>query len=229
MAVQNESTTFIPSLHGFHFVNSFALTWDMFGRKGNGLSWNLGFCGGMCFAALDRLYSNKPVPAIVKPPIEGAQLFNELLQRECASLFPIHWEKFYELQCLADSGPAPMISLGLMSKLDLPMVKKSIDQGRPKTLGVICVDGHTGNPTDNHQVLAISYRYDTSSNGLTINIYDPNYPDDDDVYISMDTGLPNNSINISHSKGDPIRGIFAIKYFPPEIETPRAAGSNVAP
>jgi hypothetical protein len=219
MELQNESTKFIPSLHGFHFANNFNLTWDMFGLKGNGLSWNLGLCGGMCVTALDRFYSNKPVPVMANPPVEGTELFKEILERECASLFPVHWDKFYELQCLKDFGPAPMITLGLMTKSDVPMVKKSIEQDRPKTLGLICVDGSTANPTDNHQVLATGYRYDTNSKDLTIDIYDPNYPDEDDIHISMNTGLPDNAINISHSKGDPIRGFFAIKYFPPEIES----------
>ena len=179
----------------------------------------MGLCGGMCVAALDRFYSGKLVPVMANPPVEGTELFNEILERECASLFPVHWDKFYELQCLEDSGPNPMISLGLMTKSDVPMVTKSIEQDRPKTIGLICVDGPKGNPADNHQVLAIGYRYDTSSEDLTINIYDPNYPDEDDIHISMNTGLPNNEINISHSKGDPIRGFFAIKYFPPEIES----------
>ena len=61
-----------------------------------------------------------------------------------------------------------------------PKIRREIDEGRLAMLGLIRVAGM--NPfklTGNHQVIAYGYAED--GRGVTLRIYDPNWPDSDDV------------------------------------------------
>jgi hypothetical protein len=66
--------------------------------------------------------------------------------------------------------------------------------------------------TDNHIVLATGYRLDDSTGQVTINIYDPNYPNDDNVTISITLGQKDSKLSANHSKGTPLRGFFHWPY-----------------
>ncbi|MBN1274580.1 MAG: hypothetical protein JXB26_20145 [Candidatus Aminicenantes bacterium] len=109
----------------------------------------------------------------------------------CWGLKRIHNENFH----------GQIAHLDRVTKLQIATLRKSIDKGKPITMGLICVKGVTADSSKHHQVLATGYRYETKSKDLRIHIYDPNYPDKDDVYILLNLGMPNNFINISHSKG----------------------------
>ena len=67
----------------------------------------------------------------------------------------------------------------------LPGIVRAIDAGRLPLVGLV---RHTGaSPwamTDSHQVLAFAYATDDPS--TTLRIYDPNWPDRDDVTITLD-------------------------------------------
>ena len=67
---------------------------------------------------------------------------------------------------------------------------------------------HTGwNPfalTKDHQVLAYAYATDDATGATTIRLYDPNWPDRDDITITVDAfGLRQNS-------GEPLVGFFVL-------------------
>ncbi|MCU0639956.1 MAG: hypothetical protein MUF59_08815, partial [Candidatus Krumholzibacteria bacterium] len=64
----------------------------------------------------------------------------------------------------------------------------------------------------NHNVLATGYKLDESTHKLAISIYDPNYPDDDGVSISITLQQDDSRLSASHSKNDPMRGFFVWEY-----------------
>jgi hypothetical protein len=65
---------------------------------------------------------------------------------------------------------------------------------------------------DNHVVLATGYILDESTGKLSISVYDPNYPNDDSVTISIVLGQEDSALSARHSKGDHVRGFFNWPY-----------------
>jgi hypothetical protein len=77
-----------------------------------------------------------------------------------------------------------------------PRIKADLDGGRLCPIALIEVK--TTDPTmmgNNHQVL--SYGYDLDGTSLTIHIYDPNFPRDDNRTISLDIGDPQHTTPVS--------------------------------
>lgn len=77
--------------------------------------------------------------------------------------------------------------------------QKDLDNGKLSPLGLVRVKSL--NPFEirrNHQVLA--YGYDLIENNLSIHIYDPNFPNDDVVTLSLNIGKPESPTSVIHSK-----------------------------
>ena len=92
-------------------------------------------------------------------------------------------------------------------------VRAGIDSGHPCPLALVRV--HSANPADlghNHQVLA--YGYEDADSVTTVHIYDPNWPDDDGVTITFDTGHSGHTTDFTHSHdtAPPILGFFVTPY-----------------
>ncbi len=71
-------------------------------------------------------------------------------------------------------------------EVEWPRIRAAIDAGRLPMLGL--VRHHGWNPFDltkDHQVLAYGYEIDDASGAITIRIYDPNWPDRDDVTVTV--------------------------------------------
>ena len=71
-----------------------------------------------------------------------------------------------------------------MVRDEWPRIKASLDLGHPMPLGLVKVK--SDNPHDlgkNHQALA--YGYDIDGTNVTLWLYDPNYPDRDDVRLQL--------------------------------------------
>jgi hypothetical protein len=73
---------------------------------------------------------------------------------------------------------------------------------------------------NNHQVLA--YGYDLNGNDLTIYIYDPNYPNRNNVTISLNIGDPQHTTPVRQSTGETLYAFFRPDYgfSPPPITSP---------
>ena len=71
--------------------------------------------------------------------------------------------------------------------------------------------------TMNHQVMAWGYAED--GRGVTLDLYDPNWPDRDDVTITIQLDPALRPAGLSQSTGEPLLGWFVLPYTP---ETPRA-------
>jgi len=207
---------FKPSVHGFEFPNIFKLKLDvpiMFLPK---FSTVFGLCGGMSLTAADFYTHQSSLTRVGKVPANGSTLFNHLFSQQLRSFGEsfIYVGKFFTWWMLQSTLQVQQTSLQEWSKL-----KKLLDQGKPTTLGLVYVDSGTGKLWDNHQILAYDYEQ-ASPTELYINIYDPNYPKRDDVFIkatlntvSTSTRKVNRLVCEQHvpdSRVKTIRGFFVI-------------------
>jgi hypothetical protein len=200
-----KTPTFQPQKHGFHFVNSFTISPDILGVDLG--SWNMGLCGGMCAAALNRFRNNTDIPDTTEIPVQGTALYDELLRRQIRTLFNI-LDDIYDWQSAPDEEHwHRKRSVGARTKKEWWKLKNELDNDTPAILVLIREEGYLANPTLNHQVLAIGYEYDPTTKDLQIQVYDPNYPDETNT-LSMSLGLPNSQLNASASTGERVRGFF---------------------
>ena len=94
------TTKFDPATHGFRFANSFEIDPAMFGST-TLKKWNMGLCGGMCSAAIDRFLKDTPIPALDHPPAQKCpelDFFYELFGRQMLTLYPVNWIKVLSWQ-----------------------------------------------------------------------------------------------------------------------------------
>lgn len=197
---------FLPSVHGLHFVNRFAPGPTVrlgildprrigFGDAAAGL------CGGMCEFVAARFEAALPVPAASVEPPNDSLLFRLLVRHQVRSL---DWLR----------GPLRFWWMGMRGPrwakrrtvdVELPRIVARIDAGRLVRVGLV---RHTGwNPkasTTSHQVLAFAYARRPEPGSATLRLYDPNWPDRDDITLSVSpTGL-------HQSTGEPLLGLLAL-------------------
>ena len=102
-----------------------------------------------------------------------------------------------------------------IKRYEIPKVRSDIDQKKPTVLALVRVKG-ISDPTKNHQVLAIGYEFDEGAEMMTVNIYDPNYPKQQQA-LTMDLSDPGKGIDLQHSSDGTQRGFFKLDY---KQETP---------
>jgi hypothetical protein len=221
---------FLPSTSGFHFPNAFdhvpALTVRLLGHEvGLGDAAN-GLCGGMAYAVRDLYQAGREPPPDTRPPSKGP-LFDYLVERLFAS-FDLPGGVLTYLHLMSPSLPdgetwfsehglAPHGRAWVTVREQWPRIRRDLDEGRLSPLGLVQV--RSADPRKlgvNHQVLA--YGYDTSGpqdTEVTLHIYDPNYPDVDDVTFGFDTAHPDLATPIRRSHGSlPLLAIFRTRYRP---------------
>lgn len=217
------ATSFLPSKHGLHFPNWWPPgTPDLIVHTpigdvpiGNA---NAGLCGGMCFTARDLFDANRQPPADTTSPPGGSALTTYLTWRLLASWnIPAGVLTYYYWANTPDHDTMIGVRHGVARMTiedQIPQVTASIDAGRPCALGLVTV--YSADPTmlgHCHQVLA--YAYERSGTYFKAHVYDPNSPDDDNVYVGLDTSDPGQTTPIDNNVnlGDlPIRGFFFTQY-----------------
>jgi hypothetical protein len=193
---ENPSVEFLPSTHGFKFLNSFSgyflpYSTPAFMTSGK-VSSKYGLCGGMCAAAYDFILSGRPIPPDKDVPKQGTRLQRYLFQREMDSLGGLGKEivKVAQWTSLPDDTP-----VGIMRRTmdEFNQFRRKLDEKNPVILALIYE--HATNLGElsrlifnNHQVLAYAYQQDASGE-LMIDIYDPNLPGRDDVTIQSEPML----------------------------------------
>jgi hypothetical protein len=218
----NAVLDFRPSRHGFHFVNRFEP--GLVQRILEPRSSVMGLCGGMVYTVADLFERRIDPPPDRDPPARGTRRFRALYRRQLESFdwgrLPL---RFWRLAAL-HRQPARWWSralrrtpLGaLVRDREWPRIRAEIDAGRVVHVGL--VREACANPlhlTRNHQVLAYGYRVEPGS--VTVRVYDPNWPDRDDVELRLDLG--GSDPRFEQSTGEPLHGFFLARYRPAE---PRA-------
>jgi hypothetical protein len=66
--------------------------------------------------------------------------------------------------------------------------------------------------TRNHQVMAWGYAED--GRGVTLRLYDPNWPDRDDVTLTLDLDAALRPTDLRQSTGEPLLGWFVLPWSP---------------
>jgi len=213
---------FLPSTNGFHFANAWPhVSTVRFGPLdpriiGVGDAAD-GLCGGMVYTAADLFGAGVAVPADREPFANGSPRFNAIVRRQVESLDWLRVPVRYWLRsALGGSFGGDRARATLEN--EWPRAKAELDAGRVIQIGLIRVA--SWNPwqlTMNHQVMAWGYAED--GRGVTLNLYDPNWPDRDDVTITIHLDPALRPTGLSQSTGEPLLGWFALPYSPAD---PRA-------
>jgi hypothetical protein len=203
---------FLPSRHGFRFRNSWPASTievrvgPMSVPIGNA---DRGLCGGMVFAARDRFDRGETPPAQELPPRPDEPLFDEIVDRQLASFRLLNVPFRFWVAALSDQS-----SRDRVTALEAwPAIKAEIDAGHPAMVGLVREPGW--NPFSRglgHQVVA--YRYEESASKVSIWVYDPNEPLDDDVVASFER-RPDGTLEYAYRPMAPLIGLLSLPYDPP--------------
>ena len=179
-----------------------------------------GMCGGMVYTVRDYFEAGSPPPPNTAPPQSGP-LFNHLSNRLFDSFslpggpmkylhlmnpdLPDHETDFSRL------GLLPHGRAWVMIVEEWPQIRADIDSGRLSPMALIRVKSHDPfQMGQNHQVLAYAYRLNGSD--LKIYVYDPNYPTNDKVTISLNISDPQHTTDITYSIGGTTYAFFRTGY-----------------
>ncbi len=215
---------FVPSVHGLHFANAFpavpALHFPLppVGPVlyqlpiGNAA---MGLCGGMCLYVREQFEAGRPMPPDRVAPGPDDPLFLSIVRRQTLSLdwlrVPL---RFYSLQAFRPERLDPFArSLRRRPRTaetvsEWRRIRTTIDAGRLAPVGLI----RTTSPNPfllghNHQVLAFGYMVEKDR--LTLQLYDPNHPDDDTVEIRMRLGVDRRGpATMLQTTGEPLFAFF---------------------
>lgn len=224
---------FLPSKSAFHFDNGH---WPsvpnyrvaILGREigiGNASD---GLCGGMIFAVRDLFEAGVPPPADNEPPKPDTPLFNYIVAGLARSFTFANVGRFLDgIQSPTATGNGHRGIAWREVREDWPLVKGDIDAGllaplglvhgeEPPTLGYVTGWQHLA---ECHQVLA--WAYDQVGTAVTVRIYDPNFPGDDQS-LSFDTSDPDRStpVRVSGYADGRFRAFFRETYTYHDPRTP---------
>lgn len=206
MTESNAVPGFVPSLSGLHFSNRYSpgptLRFGFFDPRWIGVGdAAAGLCGGMSWLVRERFEAGQPIPLDTVAPDNGTPLFRSIVRRQILSL---DWFRGpMRFWWMGLRGPAA--ALQWSRDTEWPRIRASIDAGRLAMVGVVRHQGwNPWNLTDSHQVLAYAYASEGPAGSTTLRMYDPNWPDRDDVTITLDAG------GLRQSTGEPLTGLLAL-------------------
>jgi hypothetical protein len=196
---------FLPSTRGLHFRNSFPpgptvrlgpFDTRWIGGLGDA---SAGLCGGMAWYVRERFAAGLPIPADTVAPANGSPLFQALVRRQVLSLEWMRTPLGFWLMAARGKDDAARRT----RETELPRIRQSIDGGRLAMVGLV---RHLGwNPleqTESHQVVA--YGIDTQAGTTILRVYDPNWPNRNDITISVEPAA------IRQSTGEELFGILSL-------------------
>jgi hypothetical protein len=202
---------FRPSRHGFPFAGAFGYPGHAAGLAAP-VAPGFGLAGGMCWAALDRYLSGRRLTRGIAQPEPGAPLHLELLQRQANAVARTGWDRLLAWQALPDRGRMGGRGLGERSRREWAAVRRSLDAGTPLLLVLIRVRGAFANPTENQFVLAYRYTADRATGKVTVWVYDPGRPGDDDVRLVFGLRPLRSGLGGLLGQQGLVRGFFTVPY-----------------
>jgi hypothetical protein len=209
---------FLPTSHGLHYANCWASAPVIeirtpFGTIGIGDAKH-GLCGGMAFAVRDLFEAGRTPPGGITNPPSTSAAFSFITRRLLDSFnLPRGVARYYAWMNLptGDNSFVHGTSTRTIER-SMPKLRAAIDAGYPCTLGLVCA--HSSDPRrlgQNHHVLAYGYTDDGTT--TTVNLYDPNHPDDDNVRITFANSHPQQTTRFAYSYDDrEVVGFFVTPY-----------------
>lgn len=195
---------FLPSTHGLHFANRFppgpTLRFGPLDPRWIGIGdARSGLCGGMAHFVRDRFEAGQPIVADREVPANGSPLFQALVRRQVKSL---EWLRTpFGFWWIGALGPQRTASRTRES--EWPKIRSTIAGGRLAMVGLVRHQGaNPFNLTKSHQVLA--YGHDIDGETIRLRLYDPNWPDRDDVAIVLAPA------SLRQTTGETIYGFLAL-------------------
>ena len=206
MPNSNAVPGFLPSVHGLHFSNRFppgpTVRLGFIDPRWVGVgNADAGLCGGMSWFVRERFETGLPMPAVTSAPDNGSPLFRAIVRRQVMSL---DWMRG-PLRFWLSAGTSPDRLRRRTLDTEWPRIRAAIDAGRLPMVGL--VRHHGWNPfhlTKDHQVLAFSYDTAGPDGPTTIRLYDPNWPNRDDVSVTLLHG------GFLQSTGEQLFGLIAL-------------------
>ena len=202
---------FLPSQNGLHYANRWpsgpTVRFGPIDPRAIGVGdASNGLCGGMVFTVRDLFDAGIKVPPDTEPPANGSPRFQSIVRRQVQSL---DWFRV-PVRFYARTAFGSWLGGGLAKQTfedEWPKIRREIDEGRLAMLGLIRVNSR--NPfklTGNHQVVAYGYAED--GRGVTLRLYDPNWPDKDDVTATLHLDQALHPTTIDQSTGETLFGYF---------------------
>ena len=206
MPNSNAVPGFLPSVHGLHFSNRFppgpTVRLGFIDPRWVGVgNADAGLCGGMSWFVRERFETGLPMPAVTSAPDNGSPLFRAIVRRQVMSL---DWMRG-PLRFWLSAGTSPDRLRRRTLDTEWPRIRAAIDAGRLPMVGL--VRHHGWNPfhlTKDHQVLAFGYDTAGPDGPTTIRLYDPNWPNRDDVSVTLLQG------GFLQSTGEQLLGLIAL-------------------
>jgi hypothetical protein len=218
---------FKPSRCGLHFLNMFPpepllsiplpLGSIPLGKASGGL------CGGMAYTTRDYFQAGQLPPATTDPPPAGSDLYKYLVKRLFDSFsLPSGVAKYYQWMTLGDGDNWFVHGVSWRTiQEEWPLIQADLHSGVLSPLGLVRVQSFDPLQLgENHQVLAYGYELDENSNDLTLFLYDPNHPNQDDVTLQINLSNPSQASPVTYSTGEFTRGFFRADYSPPSLALP---------
>jgi hypothetical protein len=196
---------FVPSRHGLHFANRFPPgptirlgpldpRWIGIGDAAAGL------CGGMSWLVRERFAAGLPVPSDTSAPANGSPLFRAIVRRQVRSLDWLRGPFRFWWMGVRGPGWAQRRSF----EREWPRIRARIDAGSLALVGLVRHDGWSPwHLTGSHVVLAFGYTVERDAE-VTLRLYDPNWPDRDDVTVSLSPTA------MGQSTGERLLGVLAL-------------------
>jgi hypothetical protein len=207
--VRNVVPSFLPSVSGFHFSNTFPAVPHFtipvggfnvpFGDASKGL------CGGMVYAARDFFEAGLTPPSATDAPTSGP-LYDHIVMRLYMS-FELPYGPWKYLNLMSPALPdhetdfsrvglAPHGRAWVMINEAWPAIRADLDAGRLSPMALVTIKSADAFKLGiNHQVLAYGYELDLGE--LRIFVYDPNSEDDDTIVISLNISDPQHTTPVS--------------------------------
>jgi hypothetical protein len=206
MTDSNAVRGFLPSVNGLHFPNRFpsgpTVKLGFIDPRWVGVGdAEAGLCGGMSWFVRERFEAGLPAPSDTAAPENGSPLFRAIVRNQVQSL---DWMRG-PLRFWLSAGTSPERLRRRTLEVEWPRIRAAIDAGRLPMLGLI--RHHGWNPfhlSKDHQVLAFGYDTAGPSGPTTIRLYDPNWPNRDDVSVTLLQG------GFLQSTGEPLFGLIAL-------------------
>ena len=206
---------FTPSTHGFHFANAWPSGPTIkFGPVdprivGIGDASN-GLCGGMVYSVADLHGARLPVPPDREPFANGSPRFKAIVRRQVQSLYwltvPV---RFWLRMALGGSFGGDRARATFAG--EWPKARAALDRGELVPFGLVRISATDPRKlTHNHQVVAWGYVEDGRS--VNVRIYDPNWPDRDDVSVTIHVDNALRPTSLSQSTGESLLGWFVLPY-----------------